>query len=210
MEYTDKELKEATQIAYLGFIEKSEINLRADGKKGPFTIKELIKDVELDDFDKKIMENLTEEMLNWKIVDINDTINQNGFYGCVIETSPENAIVAFRGSEGFDTYSGLVYDWAQSDFGLLNSKETPQQAETERYADELVKRKVLDKYKSIAVTGHSLGGNLASHFAVVNAYEGTRNSTFEKINQVVNFDGPGVSEEYLKYNEKAIQKQYLR
>lgn len=151
MSYTDKELKEATQIAYLNCIEKNIKNLIADGETGPFTLKELIsQNIDLDlakknlalegksiekmklqelaqysdmsDLDKEIIGKLSDEMLEWKIADIHDMTSENGFYSCVIETSPKDAIVAFRGSEGTKTYSGLVYDWIDADFGLLNSK----------------------------------------------------------------------------------------
>ena len=206
MKYTDKELKDATQIAYLNFIEKSVNNMKADGKNFPFSIRDLMKGADIDSNDKEILELLPESALDWKIKDIHNTKNENGFYACVIETSDENAIVAFRGSEGFTQYRDLVYDWGQSDFGLLNNKETPQHTETEKYANRLAEEKVLDQYKSIAATGHSLGGNLASHFAIVNAYGDQKKDIFQKLNQVVNFDGPGVSNKYLEYNEDAIKK----
>lgn len=206
MKYTDKELKDATQVAYLGFLEGSIKNMIADGKTFPFEIRELLDGADLNEKDKEILESLPENVMSWKIKDIHNTKNENGFYACVIETAEDNAIVAFRGSEGFTKYRDLVYDWGKSDFGLLNNKETPQHTETEKYADKLVEEGVLDKYKSIAVTGHSLGGNLASHFAVVNAYGENKKETFDKITQVVNFDGPGVSSQYLEYNEDAVKK----
>ena len=42
MAYTDKELKDATQVAYLNLIEKTIPNFIADGKKGPYTLRDLI------------------------------------------------------------------------------------------------------------------------------------------------------------------------
>lgn len=206
MEYTDKELKDATQVAYLEFIEKSINNMKADGKSFPFKISDLLKGADLDNDDKQILAALPESVLNWRIKDIHNTKNENGFYACVIETSEDNAIVAFRGSEGLTRYKDLVYDWGKSDFGLLNNKETPQHTETERYANKLKEQEVLKQYKSVAVTGHSLGGNLASHFAIVNAYGNEKKEIFDKITQVVNFDGPGVSNKYLEYNDEAIKK----
>ena len=226
MSYTDRELKESTQVAYLDLIEKSIKNKVAEGNDGPFSIRELIssnidKEIiennpdmklqelaqlsDLRDLDKEIISRLPDEVLDWKIVDIHDMTQENGFFGCVIETSDKEAIVAFRGSEGLESYSGLVHDWMEADFGLLNASETKQQKETEEYADGLIKKGVLDKYKSIAVAGHSLGGNLASHFAVVSGDE-KRKEIFDKINQVINFDGPGVSNEYLKAHEEQIKK----
>ena len=229
--YTDEQLKHATQIAYLGLIEDTYVNLKADGKKGPFTlkqliienvdtvaaakqlndidsasIKELIEYSELSAFDKNIINNLSDETLNWKIVDIHDKNDDSGLYSCVIETSPNRAIVAFRGSESFDNYTGLVNDWVKSDFGLFNNKQTPQQQEVENYLDQLSTNGVMDKYDFLAATGHSLGGNLASHFAIASAIGDNRKEIFDKLNQVINFDGPGNSKEYLKYYEDAIKK----
>lgn len=233
MSYTDLQLKNATQIAYLN-LQQAVKSLIADGKKGPFTIRELIaeyidfdlakgdlrwegKDIRdfklqelvqyssMRNLDKQIVSNLSDEVLDWKLVDIHDTIDENGFYGCVIESSSNDAIVAFRGSEGLDNYSGLVNDWAKADIMLLNTRETEQHKEVEKFANELIKRDVLTKYKNIATTGHSLGGNLASHFAIISSYEG-KEPIFDKLSQAVNFDGPGVSEEYLEYFEDGVQK----
>ncbi len=225
MAHTDKELKEATQVAYLEFIENAVKNKIADGEIGPFSIKDLIVssiDKELLDkypnerlqdlvqytdmreIDKDIISRFSDDILDWKIADIHDKVSDNGFYGCVIETSPNDAIVAFRGSEGLTTYNGLVYDWMKSNFGLVNSTGTIQHKEVENYADNLSKNGVLNKYNSIDVTGHSLGGNLASHFGVAVAKK--ENEIFDKIDQVVNMDGPGFSDEYISNNREAISK----
>ena len=42
MSYSDKELKEATQIAYLSLLEKGQDALETEGKVGPYSIKEII------------------------------------------------------------------------------------------------------------------------------------------------------------------------
>lgn len=234
MAYTDKELKESTQIAYLSFLEKAEMNLLTEGNKGPHTIKDLILSIidendakinaqksgielnnmslknlvefsDIKDSDKAIIEHLSEDMLQWKIIDIHDMNPENGFYSCVIETSEKEAIVAFRGSENMKKYSNLVNDWIKADFGLLNSECTEQQKETEEYADKLIQNGLLDKYDSLAVAGHSLGGNLASHFTISSAENG-REDLYRKISQSINFDGPGVSSLYLKKYSSQIEK----
>lgn len=233
--YTDKELKDATQVAYLKFLETTIQNCIIDGEKEPLTIgellaknvrlkkdekiikldwKSLIEYADIQENDKEILRGLPDEVFNWKIVDIHDKNYVNGFYGCVIETSPENAIVAFRGSEGLKDYPGAIHDWVKADFGLFQREKhspdctpkTEQHEECERYAEALISHDILEKYQNISVTGHSLGGHIASHFAVITAFDGIRNHIFNKINQVVNFDGPGVSKEYIKYYEEQIKK----
>ena len=232
MLYTDKELKEATQIAYLSFLTDAKENLGADGRKGPFTIRELIqscirvneamslakangmqeseitmKDIvkfsDLKDSDKEIIERFSTEMFEWKIIDIQDFNETNGFYACCIETSRENAIVAFRGSENMQKTSNMINDWWRADFGLLNSRSTRQQEEAEKYGDKLFRKGIVDKYKNFAVTGHSLGGNLATHFTISTGTE-SKKELSDKIVQSVNFDGPGFSDEYLEENEEKI------
>lgn len=232
MLYTDKELKEATQIAYLSFLADAKENLRADGRKGPFTIRELIqscirvntlmsfakengiqeseitiKDMvkfsDLKDSDKEIIERFSTEMFEWKIIDVQDLNETNGFYACCIETSNESAIVAFRGSENMQKISNLINDWCRADFGLLNSRSTRQQEEAEKYGDKLFRKGIVDKYKNFAVTGHSLGGNLATHFTISTGTE-SKKELSDKIVQSVNFDGPGFSDEYLEENEEKI------
>ena len=234
MEHTDKQLKEATQIAYLSLLEKAENNMEATGEPGPYsvgdlisscidldsaykaceayglfrdkvTLHDLVSHSDLTDEDKERISLFTDEMFSWKIVDINDFNQENGLYSCIIETEPDTAIVAFRGSENMKKYANLVHDWAKADFGLFNSEETSQQKAVEAYLEDLSKLSVLDKYNSIDVTGHSLGGNLASHFTVASAKDG-REAIFNKINKTVNFDGPGVSDEYLKAHEAEIAK----
>lgn len=230
-------LKDATQVAYLSFIEPTVKILEGLGKKPPFTLRELISehiDFELakrevkredpynfkgidnlslvqllqypkylsdngiSEFDKLILSKLGDEALDWKILYTHNTIDENGFYGCVIETSPENACVAFRGSEGMHTWSGLVNDWIRNDFGAINKKCTSQQAEVDKFMNVLISKRILDDYEKVDVTGHSLGGSLASHFGIVSvANEERKNKIFNKIGRIVNFDGQGFSRAYL-------------
>lgn len=235
MANSEKILKQSTQVAYLDCLEKGEKNLIVNGKKGPFSIKQLILatiDIDsirnkieetkinddekvfqkivmhsdLDIHDKQIIAGFEDEILNWKIVYIHNMTDINGFYGCVVETSDYNAIVCFRGSEGFEDYAGVVYDWVQSDLGLLNQTETIQTIETERFAIILNERNVLDKYETVDVAGHSLGGNLSSHFAVVCTAREETQKIFDKIDRAYNFDGPGVSDEYIHKNRNSIDK----
>ncbi len=131
--------------------------------------------------------HLQNEVSSWKIINSRNNNDKSGFYGCVIETGDNEAIVAFRGSERYgDQY---VKDWAEADFNLLhNTATTRQQRDAEKYMRDLYE-KYGDKY-SFNLSGHSLGGNLAEH-AYITAPEGMN------LNRCVSWDGPGFSEEYL-------------
>lgn len=170
-----------------------------------------LSDQGISEFDKKILSKLSEEALDWKILYTHNKTEENGFYGCVIETSENNAIVAFRGSEGMHTWSGAINDWVNNNFGAINKKCTSQQAEVDRFMDVLISKRVLDNYRKIDVTGHSLGGSLASHFGIVSIRNRERkNKIFNKIDRIVNFDGQGFSRAYMdnfkNYLEPASKK----
>ncbi len=236
MANTEKSLLGASQVAYLECLDTGRKNLVLDGKKGPFTVDELIhaaiddelikrkmqamgvnidnpttydlvKYSDLSKEDKEYIAELSEYILDWKVIDIYDTRLDNGFYGCVLETADKNvAIVAIRGSEGFKDYPGLVYDWIESDLGLLNSEKTIQTEATEVFLEHLLNDHILDPYGSFDVVGHSLGGNLATHFAIFCASDEKFGELFQKMNRACNFDGPGFSDEYIKKHKEAIDK----
>ena len=222
-----------TQIAYLGCLENGVANLKADGREGPFTIadlisscinrevavasakadgiqesditlKKLVEYSDLSDSDKSIISRLKDYMFEWKIIDIHNTKIVNGFYTCCIEQSDKKAVVAFRGSESMK-FTDFVNDWFRADFALLNSRGTRQQEEAENYGDKLIRQKLLDKYGSISVVGHSLGGNLATHFTISMAENENRKKLFNKISECVNYDGPGFSNEYIETHSDKIK-----
>jgi len=224
MAYTDRQMKDATQVAYMQCFPEAEKTLVESGKKKPFTVRELIEaSFNINDAKLKAIESgyipeamsfkelvkfsslpeedierislFQDETLNWKVVDIHDKNAESGFYACTLETSDSEAIIAFRGSESYGL--NVIHDWLFADFGLLNSTKTNQQAETEKYADELIKRGIIDKYDFLAATGHSLGGNLATHLNIISAIPG-REKLYDKLKQVVNMDGPGMSHDYIK------------
>ena len=214
MAYTDKQLKEATQIAYADFQEAFE-ECEYNGEQPPFSIGHLIEvsktlpesKLSVESLDR--IQGLSEEIYDWKIVkcwDKNESGNpaeDNGFYSCIIETDDNNAIVAFRGSEDMGNYYNLLHDWTEADLGLLNSIQTKQQIEAENFLDHMNNKGILNQYENIAVTGHSLGGNLADHFTISSTkYEDISN----KITQSVSFDGPNFSNEYIEAHADAINK----
>lgn len=203
MFYNDNQLRAFTQIAYCDFTKPYEYLRSLNPGIRAFSIKALINAAE------EIGENYEflplycttdSQKENWKICAVHDTNQYNGFYACIIETSPFDAVVAFRGSEGMDHFSDMKYDWIDADLGLLNSVCTTQQAECECFLIEY--KTMLEKYKHLTLTGHSLGGNLAEYGAVVSCKIGLDNS----ISECISLDGPGFSNEFVKHYTKEIKK----
>lgn len=208
MAYTDLQLKNATQVAYQDF-DKPYDELVQSGKKPPFAIEELCAQMvsaeypTADDVYHHLFPDLDgENIKGWKIVDYYNTNDTTGFYGCVIDTGNGDAIIGFRGSEGMDDLNNLKHDWLEADLGLLNSTLTKQQGEVEKFLEQISNSEYIDDYNSIAMTGHSLGGNLAEHGAVMAADYGLG----DKLEQCVSFDGPGFSDEYINKNRARIEK----
>lgn len=126
---------------------------------------------------------------DWIIRYIKDNNTSTGFYGCLIETAPDSAIVAFRGSES-NTIRQIKEDWIDANFALLHSKQTNQQSEATQFMNEIDHKFSYDTY---AATGHSLGGNLTLHGAITAPPE-----LQDKLKQIISFDGPGYSCDYRK------------
>ena len=227
MAYSDRDLQVATQIAYYDLspafqnvhgkpttlnellsidfssnkqsIRKSiDDNLtQAKAQKNAINIQRFTKQQEL--YNEIVSGN--SPYSNWKIADIRDTNSQNGFYACTIETNSNSAIVGFRGSEGADVPHQMEYDWVDSDIGLVNSKQTIEQTQATKYMQDIANDARFKKYSSLALTGHSLGGNLADHAALT-----APDSIQKRITQSVSFDGPNFSYEYIKAHQAEIQK----
>ncbi len=200
MSYTDVELKNATQVAYeedLAVAFQAKVDA---GQQPPFSIHDLC------EYQGTTVEEMfgdldgQDNIGDWKIMDIRDTNNENGFFGCVIDTGDGNAIVAFRGSESMMDLNQLQNDWLDADLGLLNSTLTAQQQEAYNFMKQIAESDYIDNYDSLAMTGHSLGGNLAQHATIIS--EDPNIGLSDKIDQCVNFDGPGFSQEYIeKYGD---------
>ena len=60
---------------------------------------------------------------NWKLKDVRDLNQSNGFVGITLETASDNAIVAFRGTEGGGGMQQLKYDLVQADLVLACSRK---------------------------------------------------------------------------------------
>lgn len=212
--YTDRDLMVATQIAYYDFT-KEQLAERG----GSATVRELLNDgTEFRKLESKV--NLAEEGLkrimaakdlelcesiagsgsrygDWKILDVKNTNEETGFYAVLLETDSGHAIIAFRGSESKD-YNQVLKDWINADFGLLMARDTVQQKNAADYMAEINQKY---SYPYYAVTGHSLGGNLAEHAAIA-APDDMRG----RIYQAVSFDGPGYSGEYIERNKDLIAR----
>lgn len=147
-----------------------------------------------------------EDIGDWKIIEpVNDNIKGGtGLYACILDTGNAR-ILACRGSEGAGNFiandigrRNLDQDWIEADFMLLNSVETKQEEALRKYMTDNAH---LLSEKPWAATGHSLGGTLADHAAVVSAEENIGN-----FSAAVNFDGPGHSQEYIKEHNEALKR----
>lgn len=219
MSYTDAEMLIATQIAYLdvntndrkahnvGDILDNILSKSGtyDSSTGTYVMKEGVSGAEKAQFETALNilelseQNNVVSWRHWSVVDSCDKEGTSGYYGCLIDTGDGNAIVGCRGSESFDKEQTWK-DWGEADVGRLNNPLTKQQADATEYMNQLYQR-FGDKYDRFSLSGHSLGGGLATHSAI-SAPAGMQ----DKIDQVTSFDGPGFSDEYLRKHKKQIDR----
>ncbi len=102
----------------------------------------------------------------------------------------DTIFVAFKGTEG-------LVGWKE-DFQLSYQKTIPSQIKAKEYLDEILKHTT----KKVYVGGHSKGGNLA-------LYASLYCSSFEKIERVYNFDGPGFLEEIVNSSRYQTRKEKM-
>lgn len=219
MAYTDAEMMIATQIAYLNYNDKGndrgknvgelvesilKNNGTYDASTGTYVLKKGVTGVEKAQFEtaqniwKLSEQNNVVSWRQWKIVNRCNQEHGSGYYGCLIDTGDGGAIIGCRGSESCDLEQ-TVKDWVIADVGRVDNELTAQQADSTKYMEELYYGGYLDQYDHISLTGHSLGGSLATHSAI-SAPEGMQ----EKIDKVISFDGPGFSDEYLKAHKEQL------
>lgn len=218
MSYTDAEMLIATQIAYLNVNANNREaqnvedivqdilrrNGTYDSSTGQYIMNEGISGVEKAQFEtaQNILylseKNNVVSWRHWSVIEpCNDV--ESGYYGCLIDTGDGNAIVGCRGSESC-TNEQKWKDWVVADVGRLNNPLTQQQAVATEYINRIYK-KYGQTYSAFSLTGHSLGGSLATHSAI-SAPEGMQ----DKIDRVISFDGPGFSDEYLQKFANQIQR----
>lgn len=203
--YTDKELRDLTQIAYMDFSKSYEV---ISGKNSPGRVTDTSPQYLMDliEADPGSAEKLDMSVIDahpdWKIITPYDTNDTNGFYACLVETEPGHLVIAFRGSESLTNAKQRGLDWVDADLGLLGAWETEQQAEVRRMFENPEIRDILSRYDHISMTGHSLGGNLAEYATIASVDYG-----FDyKVDQCVSFDGPGFSDEYIEGHREQIDK----
>ena len=214
MACTEMQSKDASKIAYLSTLSSQNANWTGDGNpsvkqlilqslgKDPYEnisyeeFSNLVKDSDLPDKDT-ILE-VRADALEWKYLADMDTNTENGFFGCALETGDNEAIVAFRGSQSFTSYENAVHDWGDADLKLLQG-QTVQDRQVEAFA-ELLNGK-LGGY-SIDVAGHSLGGELATHFTIhcCEKYP----DMYDRIVHCYNLDGPGRDDSYIEEHASSI------
>ena len=130
-----------------------------------------------------------DDLKSWQVVDIHDTNNVNGFYGCAVDTGNGDLVLSFRGSET-GAKGKTIDDWGINDVGLLietPEEMTPQHLEGIRWANDLKRALFFEQYKTLAFTGHSLGGNISEFMGM---YYFSQYYP-EKCTQIFNLDGPG-------------------
>lgn len=133
---------------------------------------------------------------NYKVVRSinNNGVDESGFAAFAIAPEPnENneVIVCCRGSDSISSEN--LNDWIAADFATILPVQTQQEREMKMFMDSL------QNYNSISLVGHSLGGHLAMHGAVVCEDK-------SKIKEVHSFDGNGFSDEYVIKNYVAIKE----
>ena len=196
MALTDLELKAISQIAYY------ELKPFENDPDRRITVWEALKDSERETLKGYGIEE--SQLKEWEIVGVYNDNGDSGFCACIVETSPGQAAVAFRGSEDLDELGDVKEDWVGADLGLLNSTLTEQQAEAHEFLKKYTTspNAVLNEYDSLIMAGHSLGGNLAEYSTIFSDLYGLD----DNIIQCASLDGPGHSQEFINLYRERIEK----
>jgi len=131
---------------------------------------------------------------SWKIARVQDNNVSTGFVAYTVETGPQEAVVAFRGSEDM---AKLEYrnDW-QNNASSVYARQTVQQKDAEAYMADAS----MQQYEHISLTGHSLGGNLAL-YATLTAGPQLR----EAIVGTQTFNAPGFNQAFMQNHRIEIE-----
>lgn len=173
---------------------------RSDGTAiEPYSLSDMMSNSKIDKAMRKEFGDTTvENFLNkiegqdYKVVKAIDNTYDSGFEGIAIEGPDSQTVtVATRGSESHN-FEDKVQDWVVADVvGLGMTSESGQQDDMNDFMADL------DKYDSIYLTGHSLGGNLAVSGAV-------NFDDPEKIKGVYTYNAPGQNSAYITTHASGI------
>ncbi len=167
--FNDKELYYASKIAYFKFTNQIiiDITTKTDSLQNAVINNTTNTNIGAENSDyQKIIDNY-HDIANWEIVRIDNYNEKLGIYAItLVPPTSDTAIIAFRGSESAD-FSDAMHDWAIADFGLFAGELTAQQNTANSIVEEILKDENLKDYNFV-LTGHSLGGNLATHCTLMN------------------------------------------
>ena len=123
----------------------------------------------------------------------NDKKSEKQFCGITIHISDKEMYISYIGTDS------TIYGWKE-DFNMPFMDNVPCQIAGKEYAEKVIK-----KYpdKSVRISGHSKGGNVAIYSAITIPAE-----LQNRVIKVYNYDGPGFSKNIIdKYgNEKIVNK----
>lgn len=141
--------------------------------------------------------NLLKDSIRYKDLkfrNFKNQVNKKAQFGAVTCTLYNIKVISFRGTDS------SVIGWLEN-YRLAYSYPTYTHTLAINYLKENIK--FFDN--NVIVLGHSKGGNLA----LVSAME-MNNFKFNKISQVINFDGPGLrKDEYLSYKYNRVSSKLL-
>jgi|GEM_PF-1324741 len=212
---TEKDHLILADLVYFDIINDS--NLYREYQRGKLTVGELANvylnneeykkrfktDTELQAFEAKMSElaNPSSKYYDWKVSHVEDNNKETGFVGYtfVPDSDPTHAVIAFRGSEDMTKLEHLTTDW-RNNYTTIHDDFTFQQREALEYL-----QKQAEKYDSLSVTGHSLGGNNALASSIL-----ADDKTKSKITEVLTFNAPGFSSEFIDKNKDSINQMKER
>ncbi|MBH5320065.1 DUF2974 domain-containing protein [Paenibacillus sp. GSMTC-2017] len=144
---------------------------------------------------KEISEN--KEMRDWQIKNVKPN-TEKGFSAFTIQTDkndPSTQIIAFRGSEPMDRPEHWN-DWSNN-LKTMYLLQAPQQEEAAAYVNKLLSDN--PTIKSLYLTGHSLGGNLALYSGITLSAEDQK-----KLVTATTFNAPGFNRDVLTTYQQSI------
>lgn len=195
MAFTNLEMAVLSQLSYF----KPIIPYDGNAKVSLFTLlynrKNKLKE-KLGEGFHKIIENLIDKVVDkdYVIVKSVDKEKGSGFAAFAIRDPNNEVTVVCRGTEGFSLNEQSARD-VRTDMQIATQLKTNQQRDMEHFIKDLEK----DGYDGYYFTGHSLGGNLAMHGAIMLGDP-------DKLKGTVTFNAPGFNGDYLKINAKRIHR----